>query len=254
MRFCWLLLWMAIGAAIIQAEPIELPTWEAPADYQRIPFQIGSRFKEARIWIRGVECARHYFDEFLPAVFDRGLLIDEMDLAGGELEWIFTGPRGGLTVRIGPQTVEVQQRFYDSFGFADLDDGKVKAHRYEQKPWYSGKVEYRNRLNAVGIVLDHRLGLSLMLNGREVLRQECVFDLHRHQLRLSNAQATVCGSLSSPKPVEVEIQVDTSRRYQTMIGFGGCPAESAGGRFYGGGGCLHRRFTESRNRADEGGH
>ncbi len=224
MRLCWLPLWMTIGAAFLQAEPIELPAWETPANNQRAPFQVGSRFKEARIWIRGVECARHYFDEFLPAVFDRCLLLDEMDLAGGELEWIFTGPRGGVTVRIGPQAVEVQQRYYDSFGFAELEDGKVKAHRYEQKPWHTGKVEYRNRLSAVGIVLDHRLGLSLMLNGREVLRQECVIDLHRHQLRLTNAQAVACGGLSSPTPVEVEVRVDTGRRYQTMIGFGGSPS------------------------------
>ena len=32
---------------------------------------------------------RHHFDERLPAVFERTLEIDDLDLGSGKLEWIF---------------------------------------------------------------------------------------------------------------------------------------------------------------------
>ena len=117
-----------IAAAGTQAKLIELPTWMPPADAQRIPFFLEPGGSLVRVWGRGQELPRVYFDELLPALFDRTLAVDKMSPGDGRLEWIFTGDRGGLTIVVDGSHVKLFQRYYDSVGFNEQKSGKSESH------------------------------------------------------------------------------------------------------------------------------
>jgi hypothetical protein len=70
----------------------------AVAGAASVPFEIGEGTRQVNVWGRGEEISRAYFDEHLPGLFERTLVVDEFSPAGGAVEWIFTGERGGLTV------------------------------------------------------------------------------------------------------------------------------------------------------------
>jgi len=46
----------------------------------------------------GGKQARQFFEEQLPACFERTLKFSRWGDAGGRLDWIFTGPRAGVTL------------------------------------------------------------------------------------------------------------------------------------------------------------
>ena len=50
---------------------------------------------------------RKYFMEWLPALFNRTLIIEEWKTPQSRLQWIFTGPLGGFTVEAGAGKVRV---------------------------------------------------------------------------------------------------------------------------------------------------
>ena len=75
--------------------------------------------------------------------------------------------------------------------------------------------------------MDYKLGLSVALNGRTVLHQECLLDVSRHQLRLTGGKGEVCGEMLKPIPEAASVRVDPLRRHQTMIGFGGITTPTA---------------------------
>jgi hypothetical protein len=66
------------------------------------------------IWGRGTDVPRHFFDEFLPALFTRTLEFNAPVTEPSSLDWIFTGDEGGITVHLRPGKVQVTQRYYDS--------------------------------------------------------------------------------------------------------------------------------------------
>jgi len=214
-----------------KAEPLEsvaLAEWE-PADHgDAQPFHLGEGTQETRIWGRAPQkYVRAYFDEFLPAIFERHLVLDDADLADGALEWIFTGEHGGFTIAVDAASVRVVQRFYDSFGLNALADGKLTAARHPEKPWRAFEAAYSGRLRGVSVVLDHQIGLLVRLNGQQVVRQRCVFDVTRHQLRYTGERGAIAGRLVRPAPSEATVRVDRAQPHQTMIGFGGITTPTA---------------------------
>ena len=72
-----------------------------------------------RTWMVGEKPAKAYFYEHLPACFSRALQFDHLGLLKGTLEWVFTGERGGFSVSMDDSSVNLCQRFYDSFGLHD---------------------------------------------------------------------------------------------------------------------------------------
>ncbi len=207
------------------AKAVELASWQPPADMRSVAFSLGTTSPTFRVW-GGGDGQRFFFDELLPALVERTLVVDEFD-PRGELAWIFTGEHGGFTVTVKSQQVELVQRFYDSPAFNEIA-GK-KPGRYPQWSAQPATVAFTGKLQAVTVTLDAKFGLSVALNGREVLQQPCWLDVSRHQLRWRNADsgAAVRGKLLSPEAVAAKVEVNPAAKHQEMIGFGGIASPTA---------------------------
>ncbi len=71
------------------------------------------------------------------------------------------------------------------------------------------------------------MGLAVVVDGKEVLRQTCLFDVRRHQLAFSGKQGKVEGTMERPEPAATTVRVDPARRHQIMLGFGGLTSAPA---------------------------
>ncbi len=167
--------------------------------------------------------SRLYFDELLPACFERTIKIDT--LKDTEVDWIFTGPKAGVTVHIGTNEVSIRHRFYDSFGYNEVSGGKYGKHPEWVSPVQSFKCD--GTLKAVTLRTDNKVGLTLLLNGKTVYQERWLPDLSRHQLRLTNFKGELRGSMVQPEPKSVTVKVDSSKTYQTILGFGGTATPTA---------------------------
>jgi O-glycosyl hydrolase len=223
----WILLCCALlpgepkAAPVRQARASPAPEWQIPDGVEGTAFELGAGKGEFQAWGRGRDL-RVFFDEFLPALFERTIALEEFG-PGAELSWIFTGPHGGFTVTIDANQVSLSQRFYDSPAF--IAESKARHPEWSAP---AQRIAYQGRLEALTVRMDHKLGLSVALNGRPVLREDCLFDLSRHQLRLAGAEAAIVrGRMLAPTPESAAVRVDSSRRYQTMMGFGGIATPTA---------------------------
>ncbi|UCC96505.1 MAG: hypothetical protein JSW66_11750 [Phycisphaerales bacterium] len=199
-----------------------LPKWQAPIEFDGTAFELGGGKGEFHAWGRGTDL-RVFCDEFLPALFERTIALDELG-RGSELSWIFTGERGGFTITIDANQVSLHQRFYDSFAFNQIAENEAR-HPEWRAP--AQRAAYRGPLRAVTVRADHKLGLSVALNGQTVLREDCLFDLSRHQLRLAGGEGVIRGTMLKPRPESVSVRIDPTKRYQIMIGFGGIATPTA---------------------------
>lgn len=208
--------------ALSQAAPdaITLPAWKAEAGQSR-PFEIGR--SQAVIYGGTAAAARFYPAELLPAVFQRTLVIQQWpaERHGRSIDWIFTGPEGGFTVAITDAQVHLTQRYYNSFGLNEHASDKLKPARHPEKKWIEETVEYRGQLQAVTVELGAGLQVAVCLNGREVLRQVCLLDVHQHQIGLSSGSGVLRAALLSPPARDVNVNIDPKQKFQTMLGFGG---------------------------------
>jgi hypothetical protein len=81
------------------------------------PLRLGGEIEDVYIWGRGGSVRPFHFKEFLPALFERTLVLEECDLSGNtSLEWIFTGDRAGFSMTLTEKSLAFSQRWYDSFG------------------------------------------------------------------------------------------------------------------------------------------
>jgi len=162
---------------------------------------------------------RQYPMEWLPALFERTVIIDEWKTAQSRLLWIFSGPMGGFTVEAGAGKVRLFQRYDDSPALAKFS--AVKNVRHPEAVVEESGVEYSGQLQSIAVTLDHRLTLRVALNGQESLLQRCHLDVNRHQLAMAGEEGGFRGRLL-PAAVETPtISVDPVTRYQQMIGWGG---------------------------------
>ncbi|MCX7047828.1 MAG: hypothetical protein NTX50_20375 [Candidatus Sumerlaeota bacterium] len=164
----------------------------------------------------------YFSKEFLPALFERTLLLEEFNPGGGSLEWIFNGDHGGVTVAISSNSVMVSQRFYDSFGLPEGANGRpAKAQRHPEKIWLTDTIACKGALRAVTVAFDNPAEVAVSLNGKEALRRRCAVDVNSHQLRLSDARGAAQGKIIRPLAKETEVRIIPTKAYQTMMGFGG---------------------------------
>jgi O-glycosyl hydrolase len=208
-----------IGCAIAQEEQVViLPEWSPPAatSAESFRFEASPAKVQSGDW-RVAGLPRRYFGELLPALFERTLVIELWQPGQGSLEWIFTGKLGGFTIQVDRGRVRVFQRYYDSYALGDT------AHHapHSEKVVAESTPAYQGNLRAVTIRLDHRLGLSVLLNGREAIRQQCLLDVSRHQLAWTGANGAAAGYLVLPEAGRSTVEVDPLQRRQTMLGFGG---------------------------------
>jgi O-glycosyl hydrolase len=211
-----------VGIVSGNAHGTTLPDWRRPANVHQTTFELGEGKGEFHAWGRGRDL-RVFFDEFLPALFERTVLLDAFE-KGAELLWIFTGPHGGFTVTINSTEVSLHQRYYDSFAFNHINKKHARHPEWQTTP---EKAAREGSWKAVTVTMDHKLGLSVALNGRMVLHQECLFDISRHQLRLAGGKGRVSGRMLTPMPESAVVRIHPAARHQTMMGFGGIATPTA---------------------------
>jgi len=201
-------------------QSISLPPFHASAKATAKDFTFISDGSHGPGWTRPDEIARTYFSEPLPAFFERTIELTDALPQNGRLEWIFTGPHAGFTVFLSSTQVELQQRYYDSVGLSS------KAN-YPSQITEDEKRGYAGVAKSLGIVVDAHLAIHVLLNGKLILTERCVFDVTRHQLKLDAPRTiheVVSGKLLREDAAPVTLSIDTNKRHQTMLGFGGSPS------------------------------
>jgi hypothetical protein len=164
---------------------------------------------------------RKYFAEWLPALFERTLAIDESDGDAPKLPWIFTGPSGGFTVKADSGKVRLAVRYYDSPGLGKVPPVPERPGRHPEGLWEESSVEFGGGLKAITVVADHRLTVRVLLNGKEALTSRAPIDVNRHQLALASEKGSVRGRLLPAGITATTVDVDDTTHFQSMIGWGG---------------------------------
>jgi hypothetical protein len=198
---------------------LDLPVWNSPSTAGD-PFALTSALSPRERWnVPGPP--RKYFLEWLPALFERTLAVDEWTGEKSQLRWIFTGPLGGFTVEVGAGRLRLAQRYFDSPGLSKVPPVAERPARHPEGLWEEASVEYTGDVRAIAVVLDHRLSVRVALNGKEALAAHCTLDVNRHQLAYSGENGGVRGRLLPPAIEGATVHVDDSARFQQMLGFGG---------------------------------
>jgi hypothetical protein len=164
---------------------------------------------------------RKYFAEWLPALFERTLEIEEWSGEKPQLRWIFTGPCGGFTVEAGGGKARLAVRYYDSPGVSKVAPVQARPGRHPEGLWEESSVEYSGELRAITVVADYRLTVRVLLNGKEALTSRAALDVNRHQLAFTAGDGRVRGRLLPPVVEAATVDVDDEVRYQEMLGWGG---------------------------------
>jgi hypothetical protein len=197
---------------------VELPHWNAaPAGGDKFTFP-GPVSPRTRWIVPGPP--RKYFSEWLPALFERTIEIEEWS-ADLPLRWIFTGPRGGFTVEARTGQVRLVVRYYDSPGLSKVPPVAQRPGRHPEGLFEESSVSFRGDLKAITVVADHRLTLRILLNGQEALSSRVVPDVNRHQLAVDSEQSKVRGRLLAEVAQPASVTVEEGVRFQEMLGWGG---------------------------------
>jgi hypothetical protein len=162
---------------------------------------------------------RHYFSEFLPALFERTLCVDALPEGRG-FDWVFTGPRAGFYLNYSQNTLQVEFQYYDSPGF-NLGTNQPGKYPLLRAPSHRFAWSTNEPVRAITVRLDQTLTLTIALNGREVYREPWMEGFQRHQLKLTGKTGVARFRLLQPSPAPVRVSVNPAERHQTMFGWGG---------------------------------
>lgn len=200
---------------------VELPSGEPSTARAAQSFTFVSDGPAGPGWSRPNEIARIYFHDPLPALFTRTIRIDQDLPSRGRLSWIFTGPRAGFTVELTPTKVRLFERYYDSFS---LYSGQGN---YPEKTVRDDERQFVGHARTLTVIAGRHLSIQVLVNGRLMLEESCVFDVTRHQLMLSAPRTehdVVTGALLAETPGETVVDLNPQEKHQTMLGFGGSPS------------------------------
>ena len=204
---------------------VALPPWTGSAQTTGAGqhFQFVSDDPRGGGWGHPDEIARVYLDRTLPDLFSRTMVLETPVPSGGKLSWIFTGLQGGVTVELTSESVHVIQRFYNSIALREPGSRST----YPVLNVDDVTVPYTGSAKAVTVELDSRMMLRVLLNGKQVVEQSCLLDVMRDQLGftgLRTTHAVVSGSVQAVQTGTATVRVDPTKRFQTILGFGGSPS------------------------------
>jgi len=189
---------------------VEIAPWEEPSGVEAVQAMASSGM------------GRRFMDEILPPLFSRTLVLEEPLTRGGEVKWVFTGPRAGLTCIIRRGHVELLADYYDSFALHPepvlAGNGQANWHPDKQMSLFNGRIT--GELRSVTVVLHDEMEVELRINETSISRWLFLEDVSRHQLQVDEAHPPKWRMLR-PVPVEVEVRVDPNQRHQEMLGWGG---------------------------------
>jgi len=129
------------------------------------------------------------------------------------------GARGTLTLR----NNVLLSTHYDSLGLVDPGHPLKCPERIISE----SAIAWQGNLRAITVRLDASLQLSVLLNGREAIRQNCLLDVSRHQLAWAGDEGAAAGYLLAPATADARVSVDPAAARQTMLGFGGITIPTA---------------------------
>ena len=210
-------LWLVCSTSVTAQQAVELPAPPAVSGVTAQSFSFASDGPAGPGWSRPDEIARTYFHEELPALFRRTLVLSGEVPARGKLSWMFTGPHAGFTVELTSSKVRLVERYYDS---SALYSGQGN---FPEKIVRDVEQQYIGDARQVTVVMDAHLSVQVLLNGREILRESCVFDVTRHQLMFTGPRVehlVTEGVLLATPAEQASVTVNESAVHQTMIGFG----------------------------------
>jgi hypothetical protein len=212
---------LAYATSLAAQQAVELTAPPAEVGTTAQSFSFTSDGPAGSGWSRPDEIARTYFHEELPALFRRTLALTGDVPERGTLSWIFTGPHAGFTVELSSSKVRLVQRYYDS---SALYSG---SGNFPEKVVRDEEQQYIGHARELTVVMDSHLSVQVLLNGKAILRQACVFDVTRHQLMFAGPRAehlVVEGALLATPVERASVTVNEGAVHQTMIGFGGSPS------------------------------
>jgi O-glycosyl hydrolase len=218
------LLFAAAPLYVSAQSVVDLPAMTAPSGAAAQNFSFVTDGPLALGWGRPAELPRIYFHDELPALFTRTLAFNDELPAHSKLSWIFTGPQAGITIELTPNSLRVIQRYYDSYG---LSSSPIPSTTYPEKIEREDETNYQGRASELTVILDSHLSVQVLLNGKLLIQQSCLFDLGRHQLLLTaprEQHAVFSGALLTPQVNEATVAVTPEEKHQTMLGFGGSPS------------------------------
>ena len=205
----------ALGQAVVA---LTEPTTPTTAEAQHFVFVSDGPIGPG--WSRPDEIARTYFHERLPAFFTRTIVLKDDVPERSRLSWIFTGAHAGFTITLSPSKLRLTQRYYNSTGLG-LQGGFPERIVRDDERSFAGHAR------TITVAVDYHLSITVFVNGVQMLQQQCVFDVTRHQLMLSsprNVHNVVEGGLLETKAAHTRITVRASDLHQQMLGFGGSPS------------------------------
>ncbi len=219
------LLVFAVAALPVVAQVVmDLPAVAVPSKPVAQRFTFVSDGPLALGWSRPPELPRVYFHGALPALFTRTLTLTNDLPAHSKLSWIFTGPQAGITVELTPGSLRLVQRYYDSYA---LNASPTPKANYPERIWRDDEISYQGRVRTLTVVMDAHLAVQILLNGKLVLQQSCLFDVSRHQLLFTaprGKHAVLSGALLLPPLDTTTVMVQPNEKHQVMLGFGGSPS------------------------------
>ena len=203
---------------------VALPSVSPAVPADAVPFRFVSDGPLGSGWDRTDRIARFYVHEWLPAFFSRTIVLDGDVPQRTSFSWIFTGPHAGFTVELNAQEVRVFQRYYDSYG---LYGAANPQQSYPQTLVADTTVPYTGHPRSLTVILDSHMALQVLLNGKKIIEQRCLFDVQRQQMEYDAPRSehdVLAGSLLPQTTDEATITVDPGRTHQTIMGFGGSPS------------------------------
>jgi hypothetical protein len=185
-------------------------------------FCMGNGNNVEHIWGELPSFQGTYFDELLPAFFARKLLFENVALSNSKFKWILTGAQGGITITITSDSVEVIQRYYNSFAFNTLKNDDFISKRFPEFEFTKTAIQIKKLiLKSVVLDVNHALGLSLLINDSLVMNQLTQLDVSKHQIQVEGLQAVACGKMEAPASEVVELKLFSKNKFQKILGFGG---------------------------------
>jgi hypothetical protein len=203
-------------AITVQAQQTSVPATMDRMD----DFTVHLSAPRTRLWGGNQELPRHFEKEFLPTFFVRELTLDSPLAPATTLQWIFTGAHGGITISLTGRKLTLTQRYYDSFA---LNADNPPTLRYPSKTWLETSKELSNDPHRISLALEEMQAV-LRVDDQEIMRQECLLDLERHQIDVSapaNATGDLHLTIERPKADNAHVTIDPKEIHQSIYGFGG---------------------------------
>lgn len=154
--------------------------------------------------------------ERLPAAFGR-TMSPESPFQSTSWDWIFTGPRGGITIEVRDGLAVIHRRHWDSTAFQAMRDQPARH------PWWRQQaldLPFEAPLRSIEVLAESDGMIRVAANGEKYVTFPWTEDLLRHQIRIP-AGREMRATIDAPEPEAVTLRVHDERPLQTMIGFGG---------------------------------